>query len=142
MTCSVPTCEKPTSRRGWCSAHYCRWRKGGDVRADVPLRARFDRRRQLFSKISKDAETGHWYWTGHINAVTKYGMVSIDRKPTTAHRAVHEFLYGPIPKGYEPDHVCRVRHCVNPDPAHTEVVTHAENCRRGWASIRLEEKTA
>jgi hypothetical protein len=31
-----------------------------------------------------------------------------------AHRVSYEHYVGPIPKGLEIDHLCRVRHCVNP----------------------------
>lgn len=37
--CSVPICDLPTKSRGWCTAHYERWRRTGDVRANEPLRA-------------------------------------------------------------------------------------------------------
>lgn len=30
-TCTVDGCKKPHLARGWCSAHYSRWRKYGDV---------------------------------------------------------------------------------------------------------------
>jgi hypothetical protein len=36
---------------------------------------------------------------------------------------------GPIPLGKEPDHLCRVRRCCNPD--HMELVTSRENVLRG-----------
>lgn len=29
-SCAVEGCERPRSRRGWCTAHYNRWRKNGD----------------------------------------------------------------------------------------------------------------
>lgn len=35
--CAVPSCDRVVSCRGWCHAHYLRWRETGDVRADVPL---------------------------------------------------------------------------------------------------------
>lgn len=40
----------------------------------------------------------------------------------------YEMYVGPIPEGMQLDHLCRVRHCVN--PAHLEVVTQQENMRR------------
>ena len=46
-----------------------------------------------------------------------------------AHRAAYELFVGPIPSGYEIDHLCRVRDCVNPD--HLEAVTRRENLLRG-----------
>jgi hypothetical protein len=39
-----------------------------------------------------------------------------------------EELHGPVPDGFELDHLCRNRGCVNPD--HLEVVTHEENVWR------------
>jgi hypothetical protein len=41
---------------------------------------------------------------------------------------VRELLVGPVPDGLVLDHLCRRKHCVNPD--HTEPVTQAENIRR------------
>lgn len=40
MTCSVPHCRRGAICRGWCKAHYSRWRKTGDVQADKPLAPR------------------------------------------------------------------------------------------------------
>lgn len=40
--CSVVTdgqqCRNAAEKRGWCSAHWNRWRRHGDVLADTPLR--------------------------------------------------------------------------------------------------------
>lgn len=37
---------------------------------------------------------------------------------------------GPIPEGYDVDHVCQVIACVRPHPDHLEAVTPLENQRR------------
>lgn len=76
-----------------------------------------------------DPSTGCHLWAGGRNNVG-YALVSIpgrDRK-RTAHRAAYELAKGPIPAGMTLDHLCRVRHCINPD--HLEAVTQAENNRR------------
>jgi hypothetical protein len=35
--CSIATCERRATTRGWCTAHYQRWYSTGDVQADVPI---------------------------------------------------------------------------------------------------------
>lgn len=39
--CAVETCDRPVRKREWCDAHYCRWKRHGDLRAEVPLRRPF-----------------------------------------------------------------------------------------------------
>lgn len=68
-----------------------------------------------------------WLWTGVIN-VDGYAMFWNGKRTIGAHRWSYEHFVGPIPKGLELDHLCRVRHCVN--PSHLEPVTHQENVRR------------
>lgn len=41
-TCTVEGCDAEVFARTWCSAHYFRWKRHGDVRADVPVRGRSD----------------------------------------------------------------------------------------------------
>jgi hypothetical protein len=45
------------------------------------------------------------------------------------HRFVYELVRGRIPPGLTLDHLCRVRHCVN--PYHLEAVPHRVNVLRG-----------
>jgi hypothetical protein len=37
--CAVEDCQRQAKSRGWCHAHYQRWRAHGDVQADRPLGA-------------------------------------------------------------------------------------------------------
>ena len=77
-----------------------------------------------------DAQGDCWLWSGHIKP-SGYGSIDLGPRQVQAHRHVFEVLVGPIGLGLELDHLCRVKHCVNPD--HLEPVDHATNCRRGVA---------
>ncbi len=52
-----------------------------------------------------------------------------DGKMLYAHRVSYELFVDAIPDGLTLDHLCRVRHCVN--PSHLEPVTMRENLMRG-----------
>ena len=71
-----------------------------------------------------------WLWTGSKNA-EGYGQILLNRKLAKAHRVAYELTAVAIPAGLTIDHLCRVRHCVN--PAHLEAVTLGENTLRGIA---------
>jgi hypothetical protein len=81
--------------------------------------------------------SGCWEWTGHLN--NGYGKFWIDGRPMRNPRAAWTVQRGPVPKGLEPDHLCRYRPCVNCD--HMELVTHLENVRRGNAGKHLLDRT-
>lgn len=86
---------------------------------------------RFWSKVLKDPddpERGCWLWIGSYMG-GGYGQFSIDGKHIYAHRWSYQSVKGAIPDGLVLDHLCRVRHCVN--PAHLEAVTNRENLRRG-----------
>ena len=65
-----------------------------------------------------------------------YGAVTVRRGDESstlrAHRAIYEWVHGPIPAGMDLDHLCRNPACCN--PRHLEVVTRSENLLRGFES--------
>jgi hypothetical protein len=73
-----------------------------------------------------------WLWTGSLS--NGYGNIRPrNGEPMMrAHRFAYELLVGPIPEGLHLDHLCRVRHCVNPD--HLEPVTQRVNTLRGFGA--------
>lgn len=75
-----------------------------------------------------ESDSDCWEWTGVLSH-NGYGLVTVERRMRQVHRFVYELLSGPIPEGLQLDHLCRVRHCCNPE--HLEPVTGAENIRRG-----------
>jgi hypothetical protein len=72
---------------------------------------------------------GCWIWRGALNH-GGYGVFTPTRgaKQWRVHRLAYTLAVGPIPDGYEIDHLCFTRACVR--PSHLEVVTALENTRR------------
>lgn len=78
--------------------------------------------------LHADRSGEHWMWTAAKDS-NGYGWLFINRRNVRAHRVAYECFVGPIPPGYQIDHLCRVTSCVRPD--HLEAVTPSVNVRRG-----------
>jgi hypothetical protein len=86
-------------------------------------------------------ENGCILWTGGQDG-RGYARFCTDAvHQRAAHRWVYERYRGPVPNGMELDHLCRVRHCVNPD--HLEPVPHKVNLARSDITVqaRLSART-
>lgn len=126
-TCLIATCNGESYCRGWCRSHYERWRRHGDplkVVNGLPLDERF------LSQIVEDA-SGCLLWTGRRNRWDEYGYgilgikINGKEKNVYAHRYAWERVHGPIPAGFEIDHMCYTKLCVL--VAHLQMVTHQQN---------------
>lgn len=77
----------------------------------------------FWSRVEKG--DGCWLWTGTLGN-GGYGKFN----GTVAHRTAYQLSGRELHDGLTLDHLCRVKHCVN--PAHMEEVTLAENLRRAF----------
>lgn len=136
-TCSVDGCDKPRHSKGLCSSHAHRLRRHGNPLAGGRRRSRIPGdtlEQKLLLNHTVDPESGCWRWTRNHDAYG-YGQLSLGpgSSPKGVHRLAHELWVGPIPDGYQVDHVlargCVHRDCLN--PAHLEAVTPRENTLRG-----------
>lgn len=133
-TCSVIEngipCQEPHQARGYCSKHYCRWRTNGDPL--VTQRVKGDDEARFWSYVDRRGDGECWPWTGETKP-DGYARFGVNGRLVYVHRWAYEHFVGPIPEGYEIDHVrangCTRKDCVN-YVRHLEAVTKRENRRR------------
>lgn len=97
---------------------------------------------RVLAKIQIDTKSGCWLFQGNLEH--GYGRSSIGSKSkgtfkkVYVHKITYEYFVGPVPEGYEIDHLCRTRKCCNPD--HLEAVTPYENKMRGESPPAINAK--
>lgn len=129
MTICGCGCGIPTARYAGRSG-FARFIRGHQNRV---WRRRENAKRTLVQRwcenVSLPADADEcWPWKGHIDD-QGYGRLKFRGRSLKGHQVAVELFIGPIPMGFEPDHVCRNRACANPE--HLEVVPKRENILRG-----------
>lgn len=76
---------------------------------------------RFWSKVEKTDYC--WLWT--TSKVDGYGVFFLNGKLLGAHVVSHVWHIGFVPKGLVVDHMCHVRHCVN--PGHLRLITRKQN---------------
>lgn len=84
--------------------------------------------------------SGCWKWLGPLKQtpIGPYANCHYQGRQTAAHRVAWLLFRGPIPDGFQIDHLCRNTRCVNPD--HLEPVTQRENILRGTAPAAINAR--
>ncbi len=83
----------------------------------------------LADRISINQETGCWEVSKGTLRRDGYARTTWNGKDHRFHRIVAQILIGRLSESLALDHLCRVRHCANPN--HLEQLTIAENVMRG-----------
>lgn len=125
--CEVENCENKHFSKGMCKAHYLRMYRRGNL--ELMRLNGYTAYEKVMIK-SEEQENGCRIFKGCI-LYHGYGQIRDGDKMKMAHRVTFEHKKGKVPDGFEIDHLCRNRACVNPE--HMEIVTHVENVRRGIA---------
>lgn len=92
---------------------------------------------RIRKRIKRDEKTSCWLWTGCI--CEGYGHAKLGGLVRKVHRIIYEAVNGKVKDGMVLDHLCRVRHCCNPE--HLEEVTQQENFDRGNGTLHQTQKT-
>jgi len=131
-TCSIPGCDRNVAGRGWCMKHYLRWRTHGDPAVKMTNKGES----AVYRLLDSVCVTPRGCWVRESSLIKGgYSVLSVDGKLVFAHRYAHEFWNGPIPDGFEVDHLCRQPACCNPE--HLEAVTPRVNWERSQSRTRI-----
>lgn len=120
-TCSVPGCDRRVNAHGWCQSHVARWRRHGDVQADLPIGTR-----HVTTAMDRIVAAGwevsaNGCWLTHLRIGSQgYGLVygaggRNERVLHGAHRVMFEHHNRALRPGEAVCHTCDVRRCINPE---------------------------
>lgn len=135
--CSIEGCSRIHYGRGWCAAHYVRWRRHGDpLGGGTP----YGEPEQYFREVVVPYVGDDCLIWPYGRDGFGYARLQLDGRDGRAHRWACEAVNGPSPSPSperEAAHSCGMGHtgCVN--PRHTKWATHAENL-----ADRIEHGTA
>lgn len=135
-------CSETATRRGYCTSHYVKLRKSGDLPVKqlrgASLRERFEQHVDR-----RTAPEGCHEWTG-FRSRQGYGQFAVNRggsryRTEVASRVAWEIVYGPVPEGMEICHSCDNPPCVRVD--HLFLGTASDNALDSYRKGRRKPPT-
>lgn len=97
-----------------------------------------DWQERFWSKVDKNGAGGCWLWTAPLSRHGYAGSFMHQGRAWQPHRLSYVLVKGPFPEDLTIDHLCRVKHCVNPD--HLEPVPIGVNVRRSTNPAALNAR--
>lgn len=123
--CSISGCGKPIRARGWCTAHYLRWRRHGDPIAGRTANGEPLRYLQDIVAAYEGEDCLIWPFSRSDRG---YGMVMVKGASIGVHRIVCEDAHGPTPSPkHEAAHSCGRGHLGCVAKRHLSWKTRGEN---------------
>jgi hypothetical protein len=115
--CTILGCDKPQHGKGWCNAHYMRWKRKGDPNIGGPVITDDGKPLRFLQGVALKHDGPECLIWPFNRPNGTYGMIKIDDKPFLVHRYICTIVHGepPTPK-HQAAHSCgRGRQgCVSP----------------------------
>lgn len=115
--CQIEDCNKVICALGYCSMHYGRLIRRGNVNIILTNKDRLPKYNSLNEYINKsykiNTKTNCWEWNKSFKS-EGYGNAWWNNKHEIAHRLSWTCYVGEIPQGLNVLHKCDNRKCINP----------------------------
>ena len=123
-------CPEKYRARGFCRKHYLRFLRHGDPSITKHLHEGtiWGRLEQKIEEVDHGFHQPCLEFTGSLDS-GGYGQMRFEGKNNKTHTVSYEEHHGPIPEGWQVDHMCCNKKCCNPD--HLEALPREVNLALG-----------
>ena len=126
LLCSIENCGKPVRARGWCNAHWCRWRRHGDPCGGGTFIGEPERFLREVVLTYDGTDCLIWPYSKHGAGYAQIRDKEGKNRPVA--RLVCEERHGPPPTpDHEAAHSCGNGHEACVTKRHLDWKTHAGN---------------